>query len=200
MVRESLIFFTGLTIGGVIGMLIAEKRYNEHLEDAVNDRIDEIHEEEVKILEKQKEKEEAAMAAHKEKYGNMVRDYNGASTSKPEEKTDREEEEFTEEDEDQDNGFDDSGDRPIPRDPYLISEDLFYNSGENAKESLWYYAVNDLLFDDAEEMIEHDDAEILLGHDWRLYFEDGPGTVYIRNEKVSTDYEVTCSMENFPVN
>jgi hypothetical protein len=48
-------------------------------------------------------------------------------------------------------------------------------------------------------MIEHDDAEILLGHDWRLYFEDGPGTVYIRNEKVSTDYEVTCSMENFPV-
>ena len=41
MMREVLIFVSGVTVGGFLGYKIIEKKYNDKLETEVNRRIDE---------------------------------------------------------------------------------------------------------------------------------------------------------------
>lgn len=84
------------------------------------------------------------------------------------------------------------------KEPYMISIDDFdagYPERYNI-ESLTYYAVDDILANDEDEMIN--DVESLIGADALDHFgaeaaelSGDSETMYIRNEKLHCDYEVT---------
>ena len=84
------------------------------------------------------------------------------------------------------------------KEPYMISIDDFdagYPERYNT-ESLTYYAVDDILANDKDEMIN--DVESLRGADALDHFgaeaaelSGDSETMYIRNEKLHCDYEVT---------
>lgn len=84
------------------------------------------------------------------------------------------------------------------KEPYMISTDDFdagYPERYNT-ESLTYYAVDDILANDEDEIIN--DVESLIGADALDHFgaeaaetSGDSDTMYIRNEKLHCDYEVT---------
>lgn len=84
------------------------------------------------------------------------------------------------------------------KEPYMISIDDF-DAGYPERydtESLTYYAVDDILANDEDEMIN--DVESLIGADALDHFgaeaaelSGDSETMYIRNEKLHCDYEVT---------
>lgn len=76
--------------------------------------------------------------------------------------------------------------------PYIITQEefsnemLFYD-----KSTITYYSVDDVLVDENEEMIS--DVDSTVGDTALTSFGEGsndPDIVYVRNEKISTDFEV----------
>lgn len=210
MVKEGLIFVGGITVGVLIGMKLAERKYNERFEDAVNDRIDAIHaEEEAKRKEKKAEETRIDDKAKRD-YNKIVHEYNASKVpddivkkieetneeeTAPEQKKDVHKDEDDEEDEDEDD--EDGGEEaesgyhePRPN-PYLISYDEYEDNESFEKHDLYYYDGNYTLVDDTDSVVDQEDADILLGFGWSKDFQDGAvKALYIRNEKVCADYEV----------
>lgn len=89
--------------------------------------------------------------------------------------------------------------RRNPAFPYVITHDEFMeNNYEHPQHSLTYYAGDDVLVDERDEMI--DDIESLIGTDNLTRFGSGsrdPNIVYIRNEKREADFEVALSKGKF---
>lgn len=77
--------------------------------------------------------------------------------------------------------------------PYVITAEEFFTEGEtNEKICLAYYEGDETLSDDAQDKI--DDVEEKIGTANLLRFGHGsqdPNSVYIRNEKLECDFEVT---------
>lgn len=89
-------------------------------------------------------------------------------------------------------------DREEPK-PYLISV-ATYNAGEKGYEqvNLTYFAVDDVLVDEAETPI--DNVDELVGNDNLDKFghrSRDPNIVYIRNDRISVDYEICRSHGSF---
>lgn len=82
-----------------------------------------------------------------------------------------------------------------PEHPYVISfEEFEVNEPQHEQSSLAYYAGDDTLADERDQMIENQDHTV--GDDNLLRFGHGshdPRVVYIRNEKTGSDYEVVRS-------
>lgn len=195
MMREVLIFVSGVTVGGFLGYKIIEKKYSEKLETEVNRRIDEYvinnKKEEKKHTETAEIKKENAV--DKINYNNVTKNY--ISSEDNEEKEETKEEYDGKEDEPEVNDYisDD------PRDPYEITEEEYDdNSNEFEKESLYYYRGNYTLVDDSDNVVDTEDADILLGSDW-VNLMNNNGIVYIRNEKVKTDYEIVVNSGVYPL-
>lgn len=77
--------------------------------------------------------------------------------------------------------------------PYVIDiQEFAEGRPEFDKLSIYYYADDGVLVDENEEMIE--DIEALIGDEALLCFDDPeryePDVVYVRNERISIDYEV----------
>lgn len=74
--------------------------------------------------------------------------------------------------------------------PYQIHEARFGEFEDYSLETLKYYSSNDIFTDDLDETLE--DLSVIPADDIREYFKEHKGTdcVYIRNEKLKTDYEV----------
>ena len=192
MMREVLIFVSGVTVGGFLGYKIIEKKYSEKLETEVNRRIDEYvlnnKKEEKKHTEKIEIKKENA--ADKINYNSVTKNYISSEDNK-----DNKEEDDGKEDEPEVNDYisDD------PRDPYEITEEEYDdNSNEFEKESLYYYRGNYTLVDDSDNVVDTEDADILLGSDW-VDLMNNDGIIYIRNEKVKTDYEIVVNSGVYPL-
>lgn len=79
------------------------------------------------------------------------------------------------------------------REPYAISFEDFYRNGSGHDQSyLVYYEEDEVLCDESETIVE--EADKVLGEGWYGRFGDStddPDTIYIRNEKLKTDYEVS---------
>lgn len=74
--------------------------------------------------------------------------------------------------------------------PYQIHEAKFGEFEDYSLETLKYYSSNDIFTDDLDETLE--DLSVIPADDIREFFKEHKGTdcVYIRNEKLKTDYEV----------
>ena len=196
MMREVLIFVSGVTIGGFLGYKIIEKKYNDKLETEVNRRIDEYvlnNKKEERHTEPMKIKKENI--ADKINYNNVTKNY--ISSEDNEEKEETKEEDDGKEDEPEVNDYisDDSS-----RDPYEITEEEYDDtSNEFEKESLYYYRGNYTLVDDSDNVVDTEDADILLGSDWLDLMMNENGIIYIRNEKVKTDYEIVVNSGVYPL-
>lgn len=74
--------------------------------------------------------------------------------------------------------------------PYGISDEDYVHSNRNyAKETLIYYAGDDVFADECVTFV--DNASLLVGEKWRMEigkFEEN--VAYIRNDRVRTDYEI----------
>ena len=89
---------------------------------------------------------------------------------------------------------------PIPY--FISSEDYAYGRPEFDKLTLTYYAEDDILADEREEQV--DDVERLIGADALDQFgkgaallSDDTDTLYVRNETLSTDYEVVRVYQSY---
>lgn len=86
-----------------------------------------------------------------------------------------------------------------PERPYVISHDEYMeNSYEHEQNSLTYYAGDDILADEREQHI--DEVESLVGVDNLKLFGHGSrdtNIVYVRNERVETDFEVTLNQGTY---
>lgn len=74
-------------------------------------------------------------------------------------------------------------------DPYTISPDEFSDHNDYEKKTYIYYRENDLLIDDSEEIIHDRDGDIGEGS-LEKFGEYEPDVVYVRNENISTDFEI----------
>lgn len=85
----------------------------------------------------------------------------------------------------------DGSDGPLPP-PYMISETEYSEEKPwYSKTDLIYYASSDILAEDGEPVDCPDD---ILCTNWRELFgvlEDDPNTLYVRNERNATDFEIT---------
>ena len=195
MMREVLIFVSGVTIGGFLGYKIIEKKYNDKLETEVNRRIDEYvlnNKKEEKHTEPMKIKK--GNTVDKINYNNVTKNY--ISSEENEEKEEIKEADDGKEDEPEVNDYisDDSS-----RDPYEITEEEYDDSSNDfEKESLYYYRGNYTLVDDSDNVVDVEDADILLGSDWVDLMNEN-GIIYIRNEKVKTDYEIVVNSGVYPL-
>jgi hypothetical protein len=86
------------------------------------------------------------------------------------------------------NAKEEGGGEPAERAPYVISPDMF---GENGYECTWltYYA-DGVVEDDHWIVVENVDD--VIGDDFMNHFDEyAENTVFIRNESLKTDYEIT---------
>lgn len=85
--------------------------------------------------------------------------------------------------------------------PYIINADCFASDGlQNDKLTITYYAGDDTLVDDGEEIIV--DRDMLIGSGNLEHFGDqsmDPDVVYIRNEQLGVDYEIIRVYQDYKV-
>lgn len=196
MMREVLIFVSGVTVGGFLGYKIIEKKYSEKLETEVNRRIDEYvlnnKKEEKKHTEQIEIKKENA--ADKINYNSVTKNYISSEDNEEDDEETKEEDDGKEDEPEVNDYISDD-----PRDPYEITEEEYDdNSNEFEKESLYYYRGNYTLVDDSDNVVDTEDADILLGSDW-VDLMNNNGIIYIRNEKVKTDYEIVVNSGVYPL-
>lgn len=85
--------------------------------------------------------------------------------------------------------------------PYIISEEEFLeNETDYEQTSLTYFTGDDTLADEADQAVE--DIETVIGSEHLGMFGQGTtdsNTVYVRNDKLTTDYEVTRATGSYSV-
>lgn len=86
-----------------------------------------------------------------------------------------------------------------PESPYVISHDEFLeNSYEHGQNTITYYAGDEILADEREQMI--DEVEAIVGMQNLQLFGHGSrdsNVVYVRNERIEVDFEVTLNQGKF---
>ena len=85
----------------------------------------------------------------------------------------------------------------MAHDYYIIAPNEFGEIDEYETNELTYYA-DGILADDGDDII--DDIENLIGEDSLLHFgeyEDDPDTIYVRNDRLRTDYEITRDQRRY---
>jgi hypothetical protein len=83
--------------------------------------------------------------------------------------------------------------------PYVISVEEFQHDRQDFdKTTITYYDLDDTLCDEREQPIP--DVDYVVGRDSLEHFgdrSDDPNIVYVRNEKLGTDYEVMRDMRSY---
>lgn len=86
-----------------------------------------------------------------------------------------------------------------PHAPYVISKEEFGENEDSYEQvTITYFVGDDVVMDEKEEVIENQDE--VVGEDNLLRFGDGSGNphiVYIRNEKLTLDFEVIKDMNKY---
>ena len=190
-IRDILLFSSGAAIGAALSMHYWQKKYAAKLEETVESQLNDILADmEKKNKEAEEKKQEEARIAKKEKvsYNQMTKIYKGEENTGEEDSR----EDVTasyEHPEDSDE---------LAEYPYQISEDEFNEKNGYEKESLYYYAGDGSLVNDMDALIEDVDAEVMLGREY-LDWLNNTDAIYIRNEKLQTDYEVIWNSSSYPV-
>ena len=184
-------FLGGALIGSTLTYLFIKDKYEKIAEDEIQSVKDEYaknYEAKKKIIELKEAKSELADKIFSN-YKQATNEYNHPNETVRYNifKNEREIEENVEDD------VEDYSDHPtegIAEEPYTISPDLFVNDKKYFdKITLEYYEGNDML---VEEMTnEPVDIDYAIGREsLRMFGEFEKDLVYVRNERISTDYEV----------
>ena len=209
------LFLFGL--GAASGAYVAAKLLEDHYAAMAEEEIEATKEyarKKIKEIEARYENELVEPAEVKEEsnnpYKKLVRDYNKPNLNdmvKEAGYTEPAEEEYPEDDyedeltEDEETELEDRKLNTIEIDgPYLITEPEFASEKLHFdKVDLWYYKEDNTLANDEEDMI--DDIAGLIGDDALAIFDndDQTDTIYIRNEKLSADFQVTCLNKSYSV-
>lgn len=214
-------------IGAATGAFIAIKMLEDHYAAIADEEIEAVKNmarEKIKEIEKKYEKdtEEVKEVIKKNEevvnnvYKKMARDYTKPNleeiAERAKELADAEKEEYPREDEDYDDvetmdeleeemyekeAESDKLNERYDVDPYLITEEEFSNENLHyEKETLWYYLEDKVLCNDSEELV--DDVEALIGED-TLEFINDDQTIYIRNDRQGSDFEIVCVKKAYSV-
>lgn len=81
---------------------------------------------------------------------------------------------------------------------YVISEDQFLNErDEFDKVSVTYFVEDDVLINENENVMPNPEASIGDGLDYFGYESGNPDIVYVRNERISIDFEVVRDLRSY---
>lgn len=175
--NNTVAFIAGLAIGGVAGVLGARQYFKKKYEDIAQEEIDSVKE-----------------AFSRKKDSDETEDSDSANDDEPE--TMEEAKQIM-----NDNGyFDEEIDvfemKKSEEAPYVINDDEFGNMEDEGydMETLYYY-LDGTLADGDDNRVDLDD---LIGADALNHFDEYvQDTVYVRNEKYRTDYEVLLMQRSF---
>ena len=84
--------------------------------------------------------------------------------------------------------------------PYLISGTEFEDNEMDYEQKSYMLFADGILVDEFGDMIDDDDIDDIVGKDNLHHFGDDPedpDTIYVRNDKYRTDFEVCQSLENY---
>lgn len=84
--------------------------------------------------------------------------------------------------------------KPNALEPYVISNESWSEGSwdHHDKASLTYYASDDILADEADQVYDEVDSLIGKSNLTRFgYLSEDPDIVYVRNERISVDFEIT---------
>lgn len=213
-------------LGAATGGFVAVKLLEEHYANIADEEIEAVKEDakkRIKNAEKQNEKLEVEVESKPEvektsiknnietnAYKKLCRDYTKPNLQELSIKYDKEinnhmhpnEDEDYHTEDDEDDALEESTHKHITtRDdtgPYLITGEEFANENfDFDKLSLWYYKLDKTLADDHDELV--DDVTQLIGPDALGLFNNigGEKTIYIRNEKMATDFEIICLAKSY---
>lgn len=207
-------------IGAATGAFIAIKMLEDHYAAIADEEIEAVKNmarEKIKEIEKKYEKdtEEVKEVIKKNEevvnnvYKKMARDYTKPNLEEIAERAKEladEEKEYPREDDDMDELEEEMYEKEAESDklnerydidPYLITEEEFSNENLHyEKETLWYYLEDKVLCNDSEELV--DDVEALIGED-TLEFINDDQTIYIRNDRQGSDFEIVCVKKAYSV-
>lgn len=202
---------SSLLIGAGIGYIVAERRLSVQFEErlkAETEHMKEFYEtvkqpyatpeEAVKELIPPQEKVDPRVKQQKVAYHKIVKN-EGYEPSEEEiaEAQAKEDEKLAlvEMAEERQNIFDSNRD---PEQPYLISQDEFLeNEPGFIQTTLTYFEKDNVLADEKDDII--DDVAGSVGKEFKDTFghKDHPNEVYVRNEKLQMDFEITRSERSF---
>lgn len=191
MYKNVLMFLGGALIGSTLTYLFIKDKYEKIAEDeiqSVKDEYSKTYEAKKKISELKEAKSELAdkiFASYKQ----TANEYNHPNEAVRYNifKNEREIEENAEDDTEE---YSDHPTEGIAEEPYTISPDLFDNDKKYFdKITLEYYEGNDMLVEEITN--EPVDIDYAIGREsLRMFGEFEKDLVYVRNERISTDYEV----------
>lgn len=84
--------------------------------------------------------------------------------------------------------------------PYLISGTEFEDNEMDYEQKSYMLFADGILVDEFGDMVDDDDIDDIVGKDNLHHFGDDPedpDTIYVRNDKYRTDFEVCQSLENY---
>lgn len=171
-----LLFVSGVAIGAALSIRFMQVKQEQEFQEAVDAKIDDIMAEKKAVEQKEKkEKEEIKKRVNGEKvqYNRIVKEIKEETS-------------------------DDDSEAVAAEYPYQISDDEWEERNGYEKESVYFYEGNHVLVNDHDEVVDTDDAETMLGHDY-VNLLSGYGVIYIRNEKLETDYELVWNSASYPV-
>lgn len=200
MYKSILIFLGGAAIGSALTYLIVKDKYEKIVDEEIQSvkeeyaksyeakkTVEALNETKTKILENVMSKASAVGVGPYEKHGVITEapvNYNVFSKPRPEI------EETEENDEEEIPNYAGHPTEGIAGAPYTISPELFVNDRKYFdKITLEYYEGNDVLVEEmSDEPVDIDES---IGRDsLRMFGEFERDLVYVRNERLETDYEV----------
>lgn len=212
-IKNVFIFALGVVIGGASTYKIVKDRFEKQYEDEVSQYRDYIKKKyEVPTTMSVREEVEEHVSSAKVDYHKVAKDYGSLANKQDIETVMRERginrpiEEAPPEDEEEDDEEDDLEESPVFDVPiqdgiYIIPPIEFYETTTgNEKISLEYYAMDDVLVDDAGQPIDDRDAIVGPGNLEKFgYRSHNENTLYVRNHMKSADFEIIRLEDSYRV-
>jgi len=190
-------------IGAATGAFVAIKLLEDHYAAIADEEIEAVKKmarEKIKEIEDKYEKELTEKVQEEPKkenhYNKLVRDYEYEKEAEKKEHP-REDEDYDElEEEMYEKEAESIAMNARPNvEPYLITEEEFSNEMLHyEKETLWFYVLDGTLCNDSEEIM--DNVDMLIGEGTLDSIEDDQ-TIYIRNERQGSDFEIICLNKSY---
>lgn len=190
----------GVAVGAFGGFMLALRKARKEADEYITNTVMELTSE---MREDYNAKVRALDARMKEPLGQMVQDLGYAPNGRVEvdEDPETETESVFDKDEPQTGGWDYEAEYAArgPVNPFIIHHDEFvHNEPEHEQVSLTYFAGDDVLVDERDQVMREVGATVGLEHLQKFgYASEDPDIVYVRNPRLEVDYEISKSDGTF---
>lgn len=178
--KNILIFSAGVVVGAVIGTLVTKNRYERMYEEIVEEEVAPVRE------------RTPRPRNHHNGYSKIIKTYGGDVEAAEAMADPAELEHPLDEGEEYDRCEQLSNNGNMFNPPYIVSADQHYDENPHFdKITVCYYEGDSTLADESEEIIQ--DVDGTIGENALVSFghmSGDPNVVYVRNERLSIDYEV----------